>query len=547
MSDATLENPIADATLLCEKSEAITGTDESSPAAVLTSDLPAGLGEILGGYKLDEVIGRGGMATVYKGTHTVLGRSAAIKVLAERLASQSDQVSRFFQEARIVNDVQHPNIVQIYDFVYTETPPRVAFIMEVLSGQALSDHIQNRAQFTPIQAVNICFQICDALAAVHASGVIHRDLKPDNIFLTEPLESDFSYVPSVKLLDFGIAKQANGQATHKTATGMTLGTPAYMAPEQISGQAPTAKSDLYALASLLYEMLTGHRLYNGEAQSIMRQKILEDTPSLDALPQSPLRYRFEALVRWGLTREPKHRPSATDFARGLLEIRPEIVDEIVSSSATFIDAKSLARTPAPPIFQQRLRAPSVASPALEPQPGPSDSEIFAATKTPPRKIWGAAAVAIVVLLLLTGLIFRSDNKPSSLDSSMQSIETGSAAQPQNRGRRIDPVVIKTKPSGADIYDEKSGGHIGITPFAITLHPGETKWVRLAKTGFRTKKFQFAFGQTPTTVRLSKKRPRARRITREQAPAKAPKPAVPSPAPQEEDEGLLRKKELPSWN
>ena len=132
--------------------------------------------------------------------------------------------------------------------------------MEHLKGVSLAQALDTDHIFTEKQALRICFQVCDAIAAVHSRGIIHRDLKPGNIFLTGPLNSSFEYVPSVKVLDFGIAKALLGPESHATKTGITMGTPAYMAPEQIVGSAPTEKSDIYAISSILYELLTGQRL-----------------------------------------------------------------------------------------------------------------------------------------------------------------------------------------------------------------------------------------------------------------------------------------------
>src|SRR5262245_52777050 len=146
------------------------------------------LGAVLGGYQLDEVIGTGGMGAVYRATHVKLGRKAAIKVLSESLAGDPAYVSRFFHEARVVNEVGHPNIIDIIDFIETESPRRVAYVMELVEGPPLSKLLQVR-RLSVRQSLNLTLQVLDALAAVHRINVIHRDLKPDNLLVVGSLET----------------------------------------------------------------------------------------------------------------------------------------------------------------------------------------------------------------------------------------------------------------------------------------------------------------------------------------------------------------------
>ena len=203
-------------------------SDAPKPEAMPSA---AELGEFIGGYKLQKILGRGAWEQFSK-ANTERSVEQQPSKSGSGLSSAIDYISRFFQEARIVNDVKHTNIVEIYDFVHTEDPAGRLHHGEARRPVALPAHEKHK--FTDTQAINICLQICDALAAVHAQNVIHRDLKPDNVFITGSLASDLSYVPSVKILDFGIAKNIEG-AANKTATGTVMGTPAYMAPEQISG------------------------------------------------------------------------------------------------------------------------------------------------------------------------------------------------------------------------------------------------------------------------------------------------------------------------
>jgi len=262
------------------------------------------------------------MGAVWAATHTSLGRRAAVKLLAPALASNREYVSRFLSEARIVNDVRHPNIVDIFDFVELQDPPRVACIMELLDGPTLANQIKE-GPLPPTKALQITLQLVDALVQVHAAGVVHRDLKPQNIIVISALEADLSKTCAVKILDFGIAKQDAPQATHKTATGSIMGTPAYMAPEQVAASAVSPATDLYALAEILFEMVSAQRLYRGDNLSILRQKMMSEAPNLDLPKHMRDVQRIEALLRPCLAPDPQLRPALTDFGQALAQLLEE--------------------------------------------------------------------------------------------------------------------------------------------------------------------------------------------------------------------------------
>jgi serine/threonine-protein kinase len=277
------------------------------------SDQPsqtADLGEVIGGYRLEALLGRGGMGRVFVASHVKLGRKAAVKVIAARFVNDEQILARFLREAKVVNDVRHPNIVDIFDFVEIDEPRRVACIMELLDGPSLKDLLAKRP-LSSKQAVHATLQLASALEAVHAIGIVHRDLKPANVVVIGALDGDLADAPSVKLLDFGIAKViADAPAiAGDTDTGAMLGTPAYMAPEQIAGDVVTGAADVFALGELLFEMLTGEKVYPGAAPLVLRQKMSEQPPDLDALTSIVRGDRLRAVIERCLLSLPSARPS----------------------------------------------------------------------------------------------------------------------------------------------------------------------------------------------------------------------------------------------
>lgn len=284
-------------------------------AAESTGDI----GEVIGGYRLEQCLGAGGMGRVFSARHVRLNRPAAVKIIRARFADDEEMLQRFYREAKIVSDIRHPNIVDVFDFLEIENPRRVACIMEYLEGPSLKALLSKR-KLRPIQATNLTLQLADALRTVHEIGVIHRDIKPANVVVIGSLDSDLAVVPSVKLLDFGIAKVSEGEDVNLTRTGAMLGTPRYMAPEQIGGGTLTPKADVYALGELLYEMIGGAPVFPGEAVVVFRQKLSGKPPEL-RLPVFPASEEVLALVARCISHDAKDRPSTLEFFDALRECR----------------------------------------------------------------------------------------------------------------------------------------------------------------------------------------------------------------------------------
>ena len=267
-------------------------------------------GTKVGEYVIEEVLGEGGFGTVYRGTHPVIGKSAAVKILKCEFSSNPEMVSRFIAEARAVNQIRHRNIIDIFAFGTLEDG-RHYYVMELLEGTTLDRLILARGHLNPVEAFPIFRQLGRALGAVHAAGITHRDLKPENVFLT--YDDDGHPIP--KLLDFGIAKLLVGdtQPHHKTRSGTPMGTPLYMSPEQVHGRDVDHRTDIYAFGILVHESLTGAPPFDGD--SVM--DVL--TKQTSALPQpmselADLPPELDAPVLAMLEKDPAKRPQSITLA-----------------------------------------------------------------------------------------------------------------------------------------------------------------------------------------------------------------------------------------
>jgi serine/threonine protein kinase len=239
------------------------GFDCPGSAATRSPLTPISQGLEIGDYAVEAKIGAGGMGVVYRASHKKTGKRAAIKVLSGVAASDANAVRRFVLEIRALNEIHHPNLVNIYSFGQL-TDGRYYYVMEYLEGCSLGALIRGRGRLTAAEALPVFLDVCQALEATHAKGIVHRDLKPDNVFLVAPEEG--SRARRAKLLDFGLAKlveERRHASPQLTAVGMAVGTPQYMAPEQCKAQKVDARTDLYALGVMMYEALTGHLPFDG--------------------------------------------------------------------------------------------------------------------------------------------------------------------------------------------------------------------------------------------------------------------------------------------
>ncbi|HEY6099385.1 MAG TPA: protein kinase [Anaeromyxobacter sp.] len=293
------------------------------------------VGATLGSFELVGLIGKGAMGRVFRARHVRLGREVAVKVLNAEFVARPDVVQRFFREARVVNDIDHEHIVEVTDFV--ESPGLAYLVMELLDGQSVREILKQKGRRYPQlrRTIGIMAQVCDALEAAHENGVVHRDLKPDNVFVVERGGADF-----VKVLDFGVAKLRDSVDDMETSAGVILGTPLYMTPEQAMGRKIDRRADVWSAGVVLYEMLAGSVPFTAPSFVELAMRIREEPP--EPLPaRTP---RRERIPRW-----------LADVVMRCLEKRPE--DRFRSMAALGEALRERARPSAARPF--RLLAPAI--------------------------------------------------------------------------------------------------------------------------------------------------------------------------------------------
>jgi serine/threonine protein kinase len=327
--------------------------------------------ERIGKYKIERLVARGGMGELYLAHDPDLEREVAIKVMSEDIMLDEQARARFYREAKAAARLQHRNIVTVFDFAHDGEIPY--FVMEFLRGQNLSERLRQGPLLTLPMKLDLAIQLCEGLHFAHSEGVIHRDVKPANIWLLDD--------GGVKLLDFGIAKSSTATLTRGSSV---VGSAGYMSPEQIEGQPVDGRSDLFSVGAVLFELVTGRPPFDGDSATAVMMKIVQDEPAPDVrtiAPDTPA--TLAMAVRRALEKAPDDRYADADqMAADLRAVRVEIaepeehIEEGATAAPTLISQRRKSQAQEViPSYDYDLRSPDeIAAPvpiAHDPHEGPS--------------------------------------------------------------------------------------------------------------------------------------------------------------------------------
>jgi eukaryotic-like serine/threonine-protein kinase len=414
--------------------------------AVLQSTSDPLVGETLAGkYLIEELIKTGGMGAVYRGKHILMDKRVAIKVLRPSLAVDDHVVARFSREAKAASRISHPHAVNVTDFGESENGV-VFLVMEYLDGQTLKELIKSRGPMALHQVSELVRQVAGALDAAHEQGVVHRDLKSDNIMISQTNGGEWA-----KVLDFGIAKIQQPEGARDidiTAANLVIGTPQYMSPEQCSQSGPIdARSDIYSLGIIVYEMLAGQVPFTGESPTVIMMKQVQDEPPSirDARPDLPA--EVGKILSRALAKKPEDRfQTAGGLSRTLADVASEIEAPLEAAPATVpnspvevtldddLDEETLVRPRQAVDEVTVVEARREFSPLLEPIPPVAPSTVN------PWRIMIPAAIALVAVFGVVFLLTRGSGQTQSPNANFS--QPGLVPDPNSQ-----PVQPLGTPSG----------------------------------------------------------------------------------------------------
>ena len=413
------------------------------------------IGETLGNYRILSTIGKGGMGVVYLAEHTLIGRKAAVKLLLPEMSRDAELVERFFNEAKAAATARHAGLVEVFDFGHAEDGSAY-IVMEHLLGESLAVRLEREKRFAPELALSVTRQVASALHAAHEQGVVHRDLKPENVYLIPDPNAPAGV--RIKVLDFGIAKLAREETPRsvKTRTGVVIGTPRYMSPEQCkSASSVDARTDIYALGCIFYEMLVGAPPFDYDNWGeLVAAHIHEPTPS-PRVRVPALSPEIEAIVMRAVAKDPAERyQTMQQLAHAIDALWPA--------------ANSLVFTPIPGSLHavRDSRRLESATPTI---------------RTRPRGWLVPVIAGIVVLGGVTAVVVAkrvTDEPKQTIAADPKPMVTPDAAEVVVDAARVAVaadaalpskihIVVKSVPPGARV-DNLDGVTLGVTPLTREL-------------------------------------------------------------------------------
>lgn len=410
------------------------------------------VGTTVGGkYRLDRIIGRGGVGTVFAGVHTWTGRDVAVKMLHVQYAEERAVVDRFLTEARAAAVLRHPNVVDVLD-MGKDDDGAVYMVLEHLEGESLARRLERRKRLEPEEAAAIVLPVMDALADAHEQSIIHRDIKPENIFLA--IDGKRRSVP--KLLDFGIAKVLAVGSARATRTGMVIGTPAYMSPEQADGMSEVGPgADIWSIGVLLYECLTGTLPFPSESPTATLVAIMTSSakPLRVAAPDLPV--ALANAVDRALSKDQSQRwPNMRAFAEAISLAVPGALERLDPSGVFHIDvppavvasptpARAVAPTEMIPTTVRRAVGVTPDAAPVEPPPTSAGSR-SADTSSRAAIAWGIAALLLLMVVVAGALMWSGDGATVATGGGGGTTTTaaGSAGPPSVEDPRRDSVDVQ---------------------------------------------------------------------------------------------------------
>ncbi|HUS32013.1 MAG TPA: protein kinase [Kofleriaceae bacterium] len=480
-------------------------TGNTPGMAVGANDQDLAPGQEVGEYRIENVLGQGGFGTVYAAVHPLIGKRAAIKVLARKYSADPTVVSRFVAEARAVNQIRHRNIIDIFAFGQL-ADGRHYYVMEYLEGQPLDAYLRDRGPLTLDEALPILRAIARALDAAHGKGIAHRDLKPENIFLAHDTDGD-TYP---KLLDFGIAKlmAPEDDVRHRTGTGVPIGTPYYMSPEQCRGKDVDHLTDVYSFGIVVYRMLTGTFPFEGDDYVELLYKQVNEEAAPPSTRNASLPASVDAAIAWMMQKDRTKRPPTVVEAVHAL-------DPDASRTPSLPGAVKTGRGSRPSIPPKRQVTPdalaATTAPDQAPVALPSAPTMAASSQLPtgtgdaklptaPASGGKGLIVAILAVLVLAGagvaayVLVVAKKTPDATKDVVELPPVGSGSQSLPLATPVDAAVV------AEAIDAAAP-----TPSSVLITlEGVPKGTQVFRNGARVglaPKFEIAYGTKEVPLEL----------------------------------------------